>query len=139
MRLGFGGMRFAAPRKIEEMAEVVFHAHRQGITYFDTAPYYCEDKSETIVGQAVKEMKKSGRPFYLSTKSAADNPAAVRQQCERSLQRLQVEAIDFYHVWCLLEPEEFSKRKARGAIDEFLKLKKEGLVPAPLRFHPSGV
>jgi len=126
--LGFGGMRFAAPKKIEEMAEVVFHAYRQGITYFDTAPYYCEDKSETIVGTAVKEMKKAGRPFYLSTKCASDSPAAVRQQCERSLQRLQVDTIDFYHVWCLVDPQEFPKRKARGAIDEFRKLKEEGLV-----------
>ncbi len=126
--LGFGAMRFEAPRKIAEMAEVVHHAFQKGITYFDTAPYYCEDRSEEIVGTAVREMKKSGRPFYISTKSGAENPSVIRQQCERSLQRLQVEAIDFYHVWCLIQPDEFSRRKARGAIEEFRKLKEEGLV-----------
>jgi uncharacterized protein len=126
--LGFGAMRFQAPRKTEEMAAVVYRAFQKGITYFDTAPYYCEDRSENIVGVAVKEMKKAGKPFYLSTKSGAENPATVRQQCERSLQRLQVDSIDFYHVWCLIQPDEFSRRKARGAIEEFRKLKEEGLI-----------
>jgi len=126
--LGMGCMRFESPQKIDQMAEVVYRAFERGITYFDTAPGYCEDKSEIILGTAVKQMKKSGKPFLVSTKSMAANPTDVRAQCEKSIERLNVDAIDFYHVWCLVHPEEFATRKRNGAIDEFRRLKDEGLI-----------
>ncbi len=126
--LGMGCMRFEEPHKIDEMAEVVCRASERGVTYFDTAPGYCDDKSEFIVGAAVQEMKKAGRPFVLATKCGSDNPAVVRQQCERSLERLHVDAIDFYHVWCLVRPDDLPGRIEKGAVAEFGKLKDEGLV-----------
>ncbi|MFO7973618.1 MAG: aldo/keto reductase [Candidatus Hydrogenedentota bacterium] len=126
--LGMGCMRFADPQSIDEMAQVVYGAYEAGVTYFDTAPGYCEDKSEIILGTAVKEMKKDGRPFHIATKSGAGDPAEIRRHCERSLERLHVDAIDFYHVWALVHPENLPKRKAQGALDEFRKLKEEGLI-----------
>ena len=127
-RLGFGGMRFERPQDTESMAEVVLHAFRRGVNYFDTAPEYCDDQSEAIVGMAVKEMKKSGRPFYISTKTMVSTPDAIRRQCESSLRRLNVDSIDFYHVWCLVKPEDLLKRKRAGALGAFRKLKEEGLI-----------
>lgn len=32
---------------------MLLEASRLGINYFDTAPLYCEDKSETILGVAI--------------------------------------------------------------------------------------
>lgn len=127
-RLGFGGMRFERPADTDAMAEVVLHAFNQGITYFDTAPGYCDDQSEIIVGRAIKEMKKAGRPFFVSTKTMAAEPDAIRRQCETSLKRLGVDAIDFYHVWCLVQPEDLPARKKKGALDAFARLREEGLV-----------
>ncbi|MCK5861709.1 MAG: aldo/keto reductase [Candidatus Hydrogenedentes bacterium] len=127
-RLGFGGMRFEAPEKTEEMAAVVKHAFDAGITYFDTAPAYCDDKSEIIFGTAIQEIKKTGRPFYVSSKTMEATPDGVRRHCERSLERLHLDAIDFYHVWCLVQPEDLSKRKAQGILKVFRDLKEEGLV-----------
>ena len=127
-RLGFGGMRFECPSDTEGMAEVVLHAFRRGVTYFDTAPEYCDDQSETIVGMAVQEMKKTGRPFYISTKTMASSPDDIRRQCESSLSRLNVDCIDFYHVWCLVKPEDLPKRKRAGALAAFQKLKEEKLI-----------
>ncbi|HDP34466.1 MAG TPA: aldo/keto reductase [Candidatus Hydrogenedentes bacterium] len=127
-RLGFGGMRFEKPQQIDEMAAVVVRAFEKGVTYFDTAPGYCEDKSESICGTAFKEMKKTGRPFYVSTKTSEALPDNIRRQCERSLERLNVDAIDFYHVWCLVKPEDLPWRKKQGALDAFRKLKEEGLI-----------
>ncbi len=127
-RLGFGAMRFEHPDDRDAMAAVVTHAFDRGITYFDTAPFYCEDKSEDICGSAFREMKKTGRPFLVSTKTMAATPDEIRAQCERSLERLNVEAIDFYHVWCLVQPEDLPNRKKLGALDAFRKLKEEGLV-----------
>ena len=68
--LGFGGMRFENPEDLDTGAETVLHAYNQGISYFDTAPGYCNDKSEDIMGLAIKEMKKQDYPFYISTKSS---------------------------------------------------------------------
>ncbi len=126
--LGMGGMRFERPNDIDDMAQVVYRAFERGVTYFDTAPIYCEDKSEAIFGTAVKEMKKTGKPFRIASKCGSADPAEVRASCERSLKRLNVDAIDFYHVWCLVRPEDLPNRIAQGAIDEFRKLKEEGLV-----------
>ena len=126
--IGMGCMRFEAPEKIDEMARAVYHAFERGVNYFDTAPYYCNDKSEDIVGRAVKEMKKTGRKFYVATKTGVGKGSEVRPQLERSLKRLNVDCIDFYHVWCLVHSHQLPERKANGVLDEFRKAKEEGLI-----------
>ena len=127
-RLGFGGMRFEKPDDREAMAAVVKHAFDRGVTYFDTAPIYCDDKSEEICGMAFQEMRKTGRPFHVASKTMAASRDDVRAQCERSLERLGVDAIDFYHVWCLVQPEDLPQRKKLGVLDAFRELKEEGLI-----------
>lgn len=126
--LGMGCMRFEAPDRPEEMAEIVLRAHDRGVTYFDTAPFYCNDKSEEIVGLAVTEMKKGDRPFFITSKTTESKEEKIRPMVERSLERLNVDAIDFYHVWCLVHPGDFEKRKADGVLDTFRALKEEGLI-----------
>jgi hypothetical protein len=128
--IGFGGMRFENPDDIEASAALVKSAYDSGINYFDTAPGYCKDKSEEIIGTAVKKMNKSRRskPFYISTKTMKSEPSEIRMQCERSLKRLNVNSIDFYHVWCIKTVEELKTRIEKGALDEFQKLKEEGLI-----------
>jgi uncharacterized protein len=126
--VGMGCMRFEAPNKIDEMAQVVLHAFERGVNYFDTAPFYCNDKSEEIVGAAVKEMKKSGKKFFIATKTGVGKGNEVRPQLERSLKRLNVDTIDFYHVWCLVHPNQLPERKVNGVLDEFRKAKEEGLI-----------
>ena len=124
--IGFGGMRFANPEDIQANAEVVLHAYRKGINYFDTAPYYCKDKSEAIIGAAVRHME-PGR-FYVSTKCMERKGARLRASLERSLRRLSVERIDFFHIWCLVQPGELAKRIKGGAVKAALKAKDEGLI-----------
>lgn len=69
--IGFGGMRFTKPEDIDGSAELVRYAHTKGINCFDTAPLYCEDKSEEIMGAAIRDMKRDS--FYVSTK-CGDGP-----------------------------------------------------------------
>ena len=53
----------------EENAKLVKYAYEKGINYFDTAPGYCDDRSEAIFGVAFREMIKEGKTdFYVSTK-----------------------------------------------------------------------
>jgi predicted aldo/keto reductase-like oxidoreductase len=126
--LGFGGMRFAEPRNHVKSVRTVLRAFEQGVTYFDTAPGYCEDQSEIIIGKAVREMQKTKKPFVLSTKSSKANGDELRRELEKSLKRLNVEVIDFFNCWCLMTWDDWERRKRDGAVDAILKAKEEGLI-----------
>lgn len=137
--LGFGAMRFEKPDDIDHSAETVLHAFNRGISYFDTAPGYFDGKSEEAVGLAVKEMKKSGKPFYISTKSNKADGDTVRKELEESLKRLNLDRIDFYNCWYVLTLEDWEKRKKGGAVDAILKAEEEGLIRFPVfSTHLSG-
>ena len=130
--IGFGGMRFRKEdyeKSLYEAAKVAVRANELGINYFDTAPAYCDDKSEEIMGEAFKYMKK---PFYVSTKSSISNEKdaiAVRKRIDLSLKRLGVEKIDFLHMWCILNLDQYRKIMAPGGPYEgALRAKEEGLI-----------
>lgn len=124
--ISFGGMRFPEPEKIDEMAELVVYAHEKGINYFDTAPFYCQDKSEDIMGAAFAQM--SPGTFYTSTKCGSADGDQVRESLERSLKRLGQEKITFFHIWCVLDLESWQERKSGGAVQAAMKAKEEGLI-----------
>jgi len=124
--ISFGGMRFANPTDIDANAEVVRHAYRRGVNYFDTAPGYCQDRSEDILGAAFGDMAPG--TFYASSKCMAADGAAFRKSLEKSLQRLGLERIHFFHIWCLVKPEQWRQRQEGGAVAAALKAKEEGLV-----------
>ena len=124
-----GTMRFATPvtpRVMEESAAVLLRAYEKGINYFDTAPLYCDDRSEEITGLAIRQMKPG--TFHVSTKCNAADADGLRRGLERSLQRIGVDRIQFFHIWCLLRPEEWEERKRGGAVAAALRAKEEGLI-----------
>ena len=125
--IGFGGMRFG---KDEDYAqEVVHRANELGVNYFDTAPFYCDDRSEIIFGKAFKNMPKD---FYVSTKSTVnEDPTAdaVRKRIETSLTRFGRDKIDFYHMWCIKDLDQYKEVMAPGGpFEGALEAKKEGLI-----------
>lgn len=130
--IGFGGMRFRKEdynESLEKTAEIVRYASSLGINYFDTAPMYCDDKSEEIMGEAFKNMP---NPFYVSTKSnVKSEPTAddLRRRVEKSLKRLGIEKINFMHMWCILNLDDYRRVITKGGPYEgALKLKEEGLI-----------
>ena len=132
-------MRFEEPRNHEKSVNTVLRAFEKGVTYFDTAPGYCEDQSEIIMGKAIPEMKKTGKPFVVSTKSSKKNGDELRRQLEESLRRLNVDTIDFFHCWCLLTLNDWEQRKSGGAVAAILQAKEEGLIRhAVFSTHLSG-
>ncbi len=124
--IGFGGMRFPEPKEIEKSAGLVLHAHEKGITYFDTAPLYCREKSEEIFGRAFKQMPRDS--FVVSTKSFEEDGAKLRTSLEKSLEKMRVEKIDVFHIWGLKTLDEWERRKKGGALDALLKARDEGLI-----------
>ncbi|MHC4216768.1 MAG: aldo/keto reductase, partial [Planctomycetota bacterium] len=126
------GMRFDTSRPNEENAELLLYAYSKGVNYFDTAPQYCEDKSEDIFGIALKEMAQERDKFYVSTKGMpekCDTADKAREGVCRSLERLNVDKIDFYHVWCIRRMQEYAlAMKKGGQYEGLLRCKEEGLI-----------
>lgn len=127
--VGFGGMRFDTSRPMEANAELVRYACSQGVTYFDTAPGYCNDQSEAIMGMAFRDMP---GPFTVSTKAMpvfADTAAKAREAVLQSLDRLGVPKIDFYHIWCLRKMEHYAlAMRPGGQYEGLLQCKEDGLI-----------
>lgn len=127
--IGFGGMRFEKDGDkydFDKCAEVVVKANELGVNYFDTAPGYCNDQSELIMGYAFKNMP---NPFYVSTKSSKKDGGELRRQLETSLKRMGLEKINFFHIWCILTLEDYRSRMVKGgAYEAALKAKEEGLI-----------
>jgi uncharacterized protein len=125
--IGFGGMRFTKDE--DEGIRAMLRASELGINYFDTAPHYCDDKSEIIFGKAFKKFM---HPFYVSTKSSIGEEKTaddVRKRVEKSLERLGTGKIHFFHMWCIMNREHFDRVIAPGGPYEgAMKLKQEGLV-----------
>jgi uncharacterized protein len=110
--IGFGGMRFG--KDDDYAAEVVRHANTKGINYFDTAPFYCDDRSEFIFGKAFQKMPGE---FYVSTKSLIRKEKTadeVRARIEKSLGRMGVNQINFFHIWCIMDLEQYRNIMAPG-------------------------
>jgi len=130
--LGLGCMRFD-PQNESLAIETILTALRLGINYLDTAPGYCQDKSEEFVGRALVELPPQEKEkVYISTKSTiySDPTAeAVLRRIESQLKRLNKERIDFYNMWNIMDLEQYRRIMAPGGPYEGARQAKEqGLI-----------
>jgi aryl-alcohol dehydrogenase-like predicted oxidoreductase len=107
--LGCMGMsEFYGPRNDAESLEVLKRAHELGITFWDTSDMYGPYHNEELIAKALKGIR---RDITLATKFGIirdpkdptkrginGRPEYVKQSCEGSLKRLQVETIDLYYL-----------------------------------------
>ena len=125
--VGFGGMRFDQKRPDKQNAELVRYACSKGINYFDTAPGY--GKSEDIFGLAFKDMPGD---YWVSTKAMPtryDTAAGAHEAVKKSLDRMGVPKIHFFHIWCLRKMEHYElAMKPGGLYDGLVECKDEGLI-----------
>lgn len=133
--IGLGTMRYdeedVKAGNFSKCSEIPLYAFEKGINYFDTAPYYCQDKSEIITGLALSQLKRDS--YFVSSKTNFDaigkeiNRDTFRRRLETSLERLKVDYLDFYHLWCVLNPEGYEKQC--GVLYKFFEeAKSEGLI-----------
>lgn len=127
--IGFGGMRFRKDGDCydyDKCAQVIHTASEKGVNYFDTAPFYCDDESEKIFGYALADMPK---PYYISTKSGETDGDKLRRQLERSLKRLKLSKVHFFHIWCVMNMDDYRSRMVKGgAYETAMRAKEEGLI-----------
>ena len=126
--LGFGGMRFKNIDDHDECVRLMIAAAEGGINYFDTAPGYFETKSETVFGKGFAEMRKKRLPYLSATKTFESTESGIRREIEGQLKRLDIDVIDFYHIWCITSLNKWESRKKEGIVQAFIKLKEEGLI-----------
>jgi aryl-alcohol dehydrogenase-like predicted oxidoreductase len=84
-----------------EQERAVARALDAGINYFDTAVQYGNGVSETNLGRILAKMKPEvivGTKVQLTDADRADIGGAVVRSLEGSLQRLQLEQIDIFHL-----------------------------------------
>ena len=140
--LGFGasslGSVFRSIRE-EEGIEAVFTALDNGINFIDVSPYYGHEKAETMLGKALRQLKRDR--YVLSTKVGRYGKDGVntwdysaeraRSSVYESMERLGVDYIDIINV----HDVEFQASLPGGLLkiaDETLpalvELKREGVV-----------
>lgn len=124
--VGFGGMRFNQPDDLDQSAALVRYAYERGINHFDTAPLYCNNLSQKILGHALTAYPRDS--FYLSTKCNYAAGDSLRKSLEASLKKLQVDYVDFFYIWYLLTPDDWQQRLQQGAVEAALKARDEGLI-----------
>jgi len=114
--LGFGAWaagganwRFGwGPQDDADSIAAIRRALERGVNWIDTAAAYGLGHSEEVVAKALADVPATERP-YVFTKCAliedgtggmteSLEPASLRRECEASLRRLGVEAIDLYQI-----------------------------------------
>jgi len=123
--LGFGAMRL--PKDEDYAVRCIQRSFELGVNYLDTAAGYGE--SERICGRALKGWRNK---VYVSTKNWISDPSgdAWQAQFERSLQRLDIDYIDFYVVYHSASWDGYNEKfKNPGqGLERALKARDEGLI-----------
>src|SRR5574344_193650 len=135
--LGFGasslGGVFHGIRE-EEAIEAVFTAVDGGINFIDVSPYYGHLKAETVLGKALKDIKRD--KYYLSTKVGRYGKDGVnywdysarraKESVYESMERLNIDYVDLINV----HDVEFAdmNQVVEETLPALLELRKEGVV-----------
>jgi aryl-alcohol dehydrogenase-like predicted oxidoreductase len=130
--MGGGGWAFAwGPQDDDESISAIHAALDHGVNWIDTAPVYGLGHSEEVVARALQG--RSNKPYVFTKCARTWNEEreiqkvlkgdSIRRECESSLRRLKVDAIDLYQIhWP--EPDE----DLEEGWETLARLKQEGKV-----------
>ena len=147
-RLGMGCMRLPSDDvngktvyNEEKSTAIIKRAVELGVNYFDTAPFYCDQMSEPILGRALKGIDRS--KVYVSTKypiGAVTTGDNYEESLNNSLKKLDMQYIDFYHFWGIsLKAFQENINIKNGPLERAIKLKEQGLIKhISFSFHDRG-
>lgn len=134
-----GGIQGKTSEK--EAKEIIKHAYKQGINFFDTANYYALGESERILGEAIEELgvrdevviaTKLYYPMYDGANAKGLNRKAIFREVENSLKRLKTDYIDLYiiHRWDYTTPIE----EVMCALNDLVRMGKVRYIGASAMF-----
>ncbi|CAM6088005.1 unnamed protein product [Calypogeia fissa] len=128
----------------ENAVKLLHHAYERGVTFFDTSDAYGPHTSEILIGKAIKSIPRAklqiASKYGIVYTQNADgtrgvkvrgDPEYVRQACEASLKRLDLDYIDLYyqHRVDSSVPIEVTMRELKKLVEEG-KIKYIGLSEA---------
>jgi aryl-alcohol dehydrogenase-like predicted oxidoreductase len=109
-----------------ESDALIKRALDHGVNHIDVAPTYGSGLAETILGQWVKEYRKT---VFLACKTQKRTKHEAADELNRSLKHLQTDYVDLYQLHGLDDPEELHIALSEdGAIRAILDAKEQGLV-----------
>jgi aryl-alcohol dehydrogenase-like predicted oxidoreductase len=130
--MGGGGWAFAwGPQDDRDSIAAIHAAVDRGLNWIDTAAVYGLGHSEEVIGRALEGLSK--RPYVFTKCELVWNEQgeitqclkadSLRRECEASLRRLKMEAIDLYQIhWPLPDPD------IEEGWDTLARLQQEGKV-----------
>lgn len=132
--MGGGGWEFSwGPQQDSDSIAAIHEALDRGVNWIDTAAVYGLGHSEEVVARALEQRKGKTRPYVFTKCSLVWNEKreighslkadSIRRECESSLRRLKVDAIDLYQIhWP--DPDE----DVEEGWKELARLKQQGKV-----------
>src|SRR3954471_15744622 len=138
-RVGFGAWAIGGggyeggwgPQDDEDSIAAIHRALALGVNWIDTAAQYGFGHSEQVVGRALAGVEP--RPYVFTKCSQVEGPGgktvhslerdSIRRECEGSLERLGVDAIDLYQIHFPIPDDELEEGWSTLA-----ELRGEGLV-----------
>lgn len=116
--IGGGGWEFAwGPQDDDDSIATIRAALDAGINWIDTAAVYGLGHSEEVVARALEGVR--NRPYVFTKCSMVWDERreighslkadSIRRECEASLRRLRVDAIDLYQIHCPLPAREIEE------------------------------
>lgn len=133
-KLGFGTTRFMetdlkSDEGFSKCVDLVEKAIDLGINYFDVAPTYSYGYAEKILGQA---FKCNNKKIYVAAKTGLtidETCDDLLKRAEKSLKTLNVDVLDFYHIWAVMNYDQYKKVISKNGLYEgALKAKENGLI-----------
>ncbi len=129
-RLGFGAMRLPMVEGHVDMdlsVSIMRRAFDLGVNYVDSAVGYCNSESQIAVGKAIKGRRDK---LFVSTKNHYKGESGDEWQkfLDQSLERIDVDYIDFYHSHGLAWDQYQNMLGNGGPMERFRKAKEEGLI-----------
>ena len=119
--IGLGAAQLGSS-EYDHAREIVFKALDMGVNYFDTAECYWD--SEVKLGKALKGERES---VIISSKTCGKTKEEAANHVDESLQKLQTDYIDNYHLHNLTDMDDMNLRLG-GPLEALLEAREVGKI-----------
>lgn len=132
--LGFGSMRLPMTDignmefvDLDRAVDLMRHAFDAGVNYVDCGFQYCNMQSEIAVGRALRGRRDQVTVTGKCTKTRMYNPGDMRRMLEHQLERLEIDAFDFYGFHGIGWDKMHEIEEKTGWLAQMHRAKEEGL------------